>query len=646
MMVENRVRRNILAVFLTVAAMMITGYALGSKYPGQVVLPLLKALLLAIAIFIDGFFLAMVFKKKSHPDSPLREIDLPTAVALGLVFTTFLFFLLGFLQWVSPAVIMGFYVLPLVLLAAILFNPGHRSLLKKSLGNFFQRPALEYPLFFLPFIFASLPPSFYDSLVYHLGIPNLYLVHQGFIETPHFFFANTSVYYEVSLIPAVFAGDRVPSLFHFILGMIFILSTIDFARERFRLDTQERTILVILLLSMPLCLFLLSTVKSDLPGAFLVFLGIRYMLINRWGLSALFWGFSLGVKYFNALPFLVFLGLFLVMKHPTMKKNQAKGVILKKIAGMFLVMLVMITPLLLKNYHYAGNPFFPFLTQIEPFKNPNFDSSRLSHMQADVGKMFHSSSDILKFPYTLSFSPLGFGGMVGAQFLIFLPFLLVMRVQMKRQWLMRLVLVFSILTLYAAGFFTVSIRFVFIAVVFLAMAVVLVYRWLPGKVKWLRFLFWFVVGVNLVMGLAFQEQLVRSHRLLMSEGDAESYKASMFPTYPAIHFVNQQAGHGSRVLLVGEARNYYLKIPYEVATGIDYPVIKKYLQNSTSLESFIAAIKADHFNWMIINRGELSRLQQGYDGLTRQEWQQINGYWERLQEKALFRQQGIWVIKL
>jgi hypothetical protein len=610
------------------AALLVALNALVTKFPGQVILPLVKAALLLFGVFIYGFFLMLrlnLDQEKTH---------FPTVFALGLLITASFFYLVSFGKILVPAVIVVFYVVPLLLLFFILRN--HKQAFLQTVRSFFQRPPLEYLAFFLPFIYASLPPSFYDSLVYHLGIPNLYLQHSGFLATPHFLFANTSIYYEISLIPAVFAGDLVPRLFHFMIGVVFLLAAVDFAVEIFAL--KKRSILLLLLLCMPMSIFLLSTVKNDLVGAFFVFLGIRFLLKDRFGLSALFWGFAIGIKYFNALPLVIFLTLFLI---------KEKKFPLKKIVVFGLVITAVVVPLLVKNYVFAKNPFFPFFSQI--FKSDSWDASRYALMSSDVGKMFHSFSDVVKFPYTVSFKSFGFGGLVGIQFLIFLPFLLVAREKLKKRGDLLLFL-FALLTLFAGGFFTGSSRFLYIAFVILSFYLAAVYEAMSettavtGKI--VTYLFFVIISLNFVTALGLQEQMYRSYQVLSGRLDSEAYKAFTFPAYPGIAYVNRQAEPGAQVMMVGEARNYYLKRPYLVASGIDYPVLKKYLDQAENAESFAAALANDRIRYIIFNLGEFNRLEQEYRGLKETEMEKMRAYFKLLQTKIVFQQNGILVFQL
>jgi hypothetical protein len=608
--------------FLVGAAVVFTLHALLPKYPGHIILPLVKALLLAAVVFIYGFFIMVCFK------SPDDKIELPAAFATGLMFAAFYFYLVSMLKLLVPAAIYLFYAVPVLLV--LIGLKKHGAALGESMGAFFKRSPLEYPAFFLPFIYASLPSSYYDALVYHLGIPNLYLQHSGFVETAQFLFANTSIYYEISLIPAVFAGDMVPRFFHFLIGVIFLLAAADFAEETFGI--KKRHILLLLLLSMPMSFFLLSTVKNDLVSAFFILLGVRFLLKKRFLLSAFFWGFALGIKYVNVVPMFIFLVVFFI---------KEKRVPLKKVLVFGLVVMAVVIPLLVKNYIFIKNPFFPFFSDC--FKTEYWDASRAALMRSDVGKMYHSPVDLLKLPYTVSFGVLGFGGTVGAQFLVFLPFLLLLRTSLKGKWLL---LIFSLLTLFVGGYFSGSVRFVYIVFVYLSFYLAVVYE-TPGVGRGIfKYLFFVVIVLNFVMGLAFQEQMYRSYPLLVGKQDIEAYRALIFPAYPAFVYVNRHAAPGAGVLLAGEARNYYLKRPYRVSSGIDYSILKKYLTRAGNVETFLKVLGDDGIDYIVFNLDEFNRLQRQYHGLDGSAWQKWVSFLQPLQSRIVFDRSGVFVFKL
>lgn len=618
-MMTNKNTNNILVYVLISFAFLITLNALFIRYPVNIILPLLKATSLLVIIFIYGFAALLLFKGKEE------MVDFFNACGMGLIITTCYFYLLSFLKILVPITILLFYLIPLILFF-FLFK-RKKELVRFSLQTFLKRPAKEYIIFLFPLIYASLPPSFYDSLVYHLGIPNFYIQHHGFLAAPQFFFANTSIYYEISLIPAVFAGDLVPQLFHFLLGMVFLLTLIDVAVRFFHL--KKRFILLLILLSMPITVFLLSTVKNDLLSAFFILAGINYYLENKFKRSALCWGFSIGIKYFNILP----LGIFLLLVFIKQKKLNFKVLIITCI-----IITVTLLPLFIKNYVFSKNPVFPFFGKYFPQENPYFDASRFAAIKSDVGQVIHSLKDLFKLPYTLSFYELGSGGLIGAQFLIFLPFLILMKKKPDQSFLLVLALVF----LLPGFYFSSQARFMYAAFVLLAIFTAIVYEFLDetykmGMVSYsLKFFFFLIIVLNLATSFGYQERIYRAYYLYSGKSaSVGEYLEVVFPSYPAFDFVNKNTPENAVVLLVGEARNYYLKRPYFVSSGVDYSIIKKYISAGPAFQNFIAALKQDKIAYIIYNDSEFRRLQKEYGCLSDDELAKSLDFFNRL--KPIFK---------
>jgi hypothetical protein len=502
----------------------------------------------------------------------------------------------------------------------------------ENLLAFLKRPPVEYLVFIFPLIYASLPPSFYDSLAYHLGIPNLYLQNGGFIATPQFFYANTFIYYEISLVPAVFAGDLVPRLFHLLIGVILVLSALDFAVDYFKIN--KRHILLLTILSMPMSIFLMTAVKNDLPSALFVLLGVRWFLEDKKYLSALFWGFAIGIKYTNAVTVAVFLLLYFI----NAAREKRMTIYLKQLVIIGLVIAAVLVPLMVKNYMFTGNPIFPFFHQFFDNKIQYWDASRFTLLEQDAKKLFHSFTDVLEFPFSLSFRELGSGGIVGPLFLMFLPFLVVKRE--KRLFLLGV----ALLTLLVGANFKLSTRVWYIAFIFLSIYVTIAYEAISQKI--MTVLFFIIIGFNVLTAFGLHEYLYRSYSLFSGKLGVEEYKSVTFPTYKAIAFANKEIPPGSVVLIVGEAKNYYLKRPYRVASGYDYSILKKYLEKSRTAEEFAAAIKADGIEYIIINVFEFNHLQKSYKRLTEEEHKKALTFLKIL--PRVFRQEkdGVYVLRI
>jgi hypothetical protein len=626
----NKLTLNRLLIF---AALVLTLNLLTTGYAFHVLLPLLKALYLAAVMLIYGFAALYLPGGKKHR-LPAEPAAFTAAIAAGLMISTLFFFLACFFKILSPWLITLYYLAPLFLLPLMFKKKNQSQYFIKICQSFFKRPAVEYLVFIFPLIYACLPPSFYDSLAYHLGIPNLYLQNHGFVAAPQLFYANTFIYYEVSLIPAVFAGDLAPRLFHFLMGMLLILSAMDFAVRFF--DLKKRHIPLLAIVSMPMSIFLLTAVKNDLLSALFILCGIRCFMEDKKYLSALFWGFSLGIKYTNAIPLAIFL-LFQLIQ--TIKNKRPRfGVYVKQMIIFGIIACAVLVPLLVKNYKFTGNPVFPFFHRHFENKIQYWDASRFTLLEKDAKKLFQSAGDVLKFPLTISFEELGSGGVVGPLYLMLLPFLLVKRP--KRLML----LFFALLTLLVGGNFKLSTRVWYIAFLFLAIYAAAAYETVSQKI--MPVLFYIIIGFNLVTAFGLHEYLYRSYNLFAGQMTAEQYKGAAFPAYKGISYVNENAPPGSRALLVGEARGYYLQRPYTVSSGYDYSILRKYLEKSEDAGAFIKALKAEGIEYIIFNAPEFNRLQTDYQRLTEGEHKRALEYLKRLTPVFQDKDGGIYVLRV
>ena len=576
-----------LRAILLLAAAVFTLNLLYFNYSQYVVLPALGALLLLAVLTGVGDALAAWLRIV-----PAGILD---KAALGIMASTAYFYLASSFKALNRFTVLFFFAAALAITIRRLLCGRKEGGAWAGLVIFFSRPLSEFAVFLLPLVYAALPPSFYDSLVYHLGIPNLYLQSGGFVPTPQFVYANTFIYYEVSLIPAVFLGNLVPRLFHFFLGALFVLSVADEAVELW--GVKKRLHLVLALASLPMTLFLLVTCKNDLAGAIFIFLAIRQARRENWKLAAVFWGFAVGIKYFNLLPLALFL---LVAVKPWKKAGLKRSVLVA------LIVILVVSPLLLKNLRFTGNPFFPFL--YKAFPSAFWDGDRDGRLQADVGRMARAPADLVRLPYSLSFFNHGYGGLVGPLFLIFLPFLLLGKAR-DGQWLG-----WALLFLGCAPWLTASLRFAYAAFVVLAIFSVRACEEAGGKP--LKALFYAVIAINFVMGFAMLEKFYQAHSVLGGGLTPEQYKENFFPTYPAFAYLNAHAPARARILVAGEARNYYLHRPYQLSSALDYGILKKYVARNRSADEFLAAVKKDGFAYLLVNFHELERLQNAYANMA------------------------------
>jgi hypothetical protein len=504
------------------------------------------------------------------------------------------------------------------------------------------------------------------------------------------------------MIPAVFAGKLVPNFFHVFVGLVLVFAALRFARDY--MNINKSTLLIILIISLPMSGFLLTTVKNDLAGALFILVGIRLLLEQRFTAAGITWGFAVGIKYFNILPLAIFLVLFTIYR----KKFPVKRYIYFSLT--FLAALV---PLFLKNVLYTGNPIFPFLYSL--FPSAFWDESRSLMMARDVGRVCHTWKDFLYLPYNLSFKELGSGGRVGVQFLAFLPFMILLRrrgavspnvVDLRLKNLIiesftgsrtrgaggrsisrflncslsqpltflssffslaaggikstvlaapgdgvsraaisdpgktkNLLFIFALLTILVGCGFTASIRFLYLPFLILCMFVVWIYEQRPKGL--MKFLMLVILVLNFASSISMLNLLYNPQLLYTQNINQDEYIALTFPTYPAFQFLEQRTPRNSMILIVGETRNYYLKRPYNVSSAIDYSILKPYLEKANSLDEWLAELRADGIDYLLVNVPEFYRLNSQYDRLSIDMQEKARSFFSRME--PIYQTKGVYI---
>ena len=589
-------RRELFNWILMVGAIFLTLNYTVDNYLITILFPILKALYLAAALVIIGFFLLP------------RKSTLMEYMTTGMVFSSLYFFVVSSLKILNPVSLILYLLVPLILSAITIKHPKREHLIN-AVKTFTHRSPIEFLVFLFPLIYASLPSVYYDTLVYHLGIPNLYLQNGGFIAAPQLMYSNMSIYYELSLIPAVFTGLQVPRIFHFLIGTIFFLSIVDFGTTT--LKVTRRTVLLLMIASLPISLFLLTTIKSDLISALFIFAAVKAYYDKRYPLSALFWGFSIGVKNFSGLALIIFLVLMMV---------KDRDIALKRHAIMGGIVFLVLLPLAVKNFIICGNPLFPFFSHI--FTSEYWDPVKYGMVRNEVGTQYHSIADFFTLPIRISFKVNGAGGVVGPIFLIFLPFL----VQMKKL-AGKYLLFFALMLLVLGPFFGEAVRYIYVVFPLLSIFAAVSYERMNRKI--LKIIFTIIVFINFTLGLTILESIDAARLVYFNKYTTDEYIARSFPTYKAFLTVNHMDEPGIKVLIGGEARGFYLRKPYMTSSAHDYSIFKTYLNNSETVMEFVEHIKADGYTLIIFNLSEFKRL-RGYQRLTREEEKKLFEYLTRI----------------
>ena len=578
---------NLLKILLSLAASLFLFNALLLTPFSALLLPSLGGAALLISLILWGKWGSLLLGLSCE--------DLLELFGAGALITLPLLYAAGALRLVSPWALRLWILLPFLVFP---FLGEVKRVLWQEGKRFLHRPLWVGILILPAFLYAALPPTFYDTLVYHLAVPNHILLHRGFAATPNWVYSNSSNFYEVLLLLPLSLGERVPGLFHFFLGVLFLLTVVDFGRKELRL---ERGYLALLLLTLPMTLFLLGSLKNDLPAALFLFLAFRALRKGRWERGALAGALAVGVKYFSALP--LFVALILALRPPLPR--------LRRVAAAGGVALLVLLPLFLKNALLTGNPIYPFLGNL--FPSPQWDPSRNLVMARDVGRIVSGFRDLLRLPYDLSYRFYGFGGGVGPLFLALLPLLLVSR----RRGLPRDLLLFPMAVLLLGTPFTGSLRFLFIAFIILSLPVAYLLEERPTLL--LRLLFLGGVLFHSALGLMVQERVFSASSLWSGSKTEREFLEERFPASALYRWINKSLPRTSRILILGEGRSFSLHRPYQIGSALDYLPERDLFDRCLTSEDYLQGLKGRGYTHLFVHFGELERVGALYKGWGRRE---------------------------
>jgi len=207
-----------------------------------------------------------------------------------------------------------------------------------------------------------MPPLGWDSLVYHLYNPRVYIAQGGFVRIPFDFYSNMPMNFDLLFTGGMLLGsDRLPALLHLSSGSLALLGMFGFAARR--MSPRAGLFACLLLLVSPVVLETMSTAYIDMGVAFaLLALFICLWEWARtpdvcWALpSGLLMGFVMGSKL-TAIWYVI-IGVCLAVG-VARYKGLRLPVLLWSLLWMFLPCLVMLAPWMVKAYLCTGNPLYP-----------------------------------------------------------------------------------------------------------------------------------------------------------------------------------------------------------------------------------------------------------------------------------------------
>ena len=543
------------------------------------------------------------------------------SIGIGFCIISFSAFLLGVFGLLYQSVI---YVLFFILVILSFFYFRKNNI--KFFINFNFSP-LEYSLIFiillffiLNFICSLTPETFYDSLLYHLGVPSFYLLNHKIVNVPNNIFSNFPQNIEmIYLISLSLNNEILAKLINLTIGVLTLLLVYFFVKK----NINQRTALVSICIfySIPMISTNQVNTQIDVGLTFYVILSLfsllnwinsnfknRYYLI----LSGLFSGFSLGSKYSSIF---FFVPLIIIVVTSMVLRKFRKEKIIKNLLIFIIFSLVFVLPWLIKNLLFNKNPFYPYFSNM-------VNLSQL--LEEQRGIVFNNLSDFVKFPWTLTMQGMFGSSNLGPFLLLSLPlFLLPIFKLTSQKWIINYLLASFILSLFIWLSLTRIVRFFIPGILILC----IVFSYYIYRIKnidksnFVNISVYIVLFITALMNFIWVSNLhfrnldpLSINLGIKSKAEYLSTSRPSYPnpSYPVIEFINNNLSKDSKILFVGETRGYYCNRFFITNSVFDKMLLCDIIDNSNSIDEVKQKLTKQNIRYILINIEEIMRLRLKY----------------------------------
>ncbi len=467
------------------------------------------------------------------------------------------------------------------------------------------------------FFYAWFPPIFYDSMMYHLAVPDQYIQAGGMTAWPTNFFAHLPLNIEMLFLFSMLGKTvLLPKLIAFASGLGLLSMMISWYRRQF--SAGFHLLPMLLFFTIPQVGFLTATSKPDIPailalvaGLLMFFYYLEQPARTRFlVLTGLLWGFGLGAKYIFAFYLLGFGVAFLLVKIEDFDFKR-------KITAMVIVGLIVaacLLPWLVKNTIYMGNPVYPYLNGI--FPNENWSAQQAQDFSTILARgTDYSLLDYLYFPIEMFVKPYAYGMTVvfGVLFLLFVPFLFFR----KKDARLRFLVIAGFVAFVVLMMFSKVPRYFLVAFLLLSMPMAngaeAVSERFPLVRKFLPVALVLLLLMNLAQMIDLHERYSKGASFVynsLTGGFAVKDPKYLYylPYYRAAEYANRRLSRRDRILIFGDERSFYFKIPVLAGSFADQNLLSRLLKSEHSIDGILAGLKKEGVTHILYSPQGLDRF--------------------------------------
>jgi hypothetical protein len=554
-------------------------------------------------------------------------------MALGIFFWVLFWLGLGLARlWFEPVWLVAMIVISLWAVSDLFRAVRHFSKIEKpKLPLWFTTLVIVYG--FTAVIHALLPEIFYDTLNYFLGLPQFWLYQHGITDNAQQlysgFFCGGSMFYMGGWVLADTEGAK------FLSAAVWAINGIlayGWAQE---LSGKKAAVVsAAAVLTFPLLFLNAWAVRVD--GLFtFVSLLFLYTLTKAFEnslknkpdewlvLSALFAGLAVSIKPTAAV---IIVAVFLVLtarKGKDIKGQRGFAFLAYSSLG-----LLFVGPWLMKNWVFAGNPFFPY--RFSWMGGRPLAVSGYNHLLHDNRQFLPMDQGLWSYVnlfWRLTMPNLGDNQMIGPLVLAFIPGLFFFKLKEPQKFIFWVILVSFVLGFSLSHMLRFSmpafvLALILISSVFLDKEAPLMLQWSWKISVWVFAVFF--LGFYALLSAQYYQGWDR----WIGQESRESYlNRQMSNSYePLVLWTDQHVPSDARLLIVGEARGLYWPRSFYANSVFDEPFLVQAAKQEKDAVGILKELHENGITHIVINGPEGLRLSNEYRqyDLKREEWSRLN----------------------
>lgn len=499
-------------------------------------------------------------------------------------------------------------------------------------------------------LIGSLAPEiFFDSLHYHLAVPNLYRISHRLFSVSTSLYSNFAMTIQMVYGLAITIGNTLSAkLVHALVGGLLALGFIAFGQRH--LSPGSGILATLFFFGMPMIGYNLTTAGTDVAWSALQFAAAAVLVRALLGpgrrflrLAGALTGIAASCKY-PAFPFIPIAGVLILWRRRGDERLSWKASLLD-LAHFLGPALLFVAPVLIKNAAFHGNPLYPFggtFWGTPPIDPKDWQSFVADTNPRSLAALFQDPSNFFRFiahPWFMTINRDSSSELIGPLYLIGLPLLFLLRhpnpaFRLMRRYAMMIWLLWlftSTVPRYGAPALALAAPLLADAALRAARApwvrVPVMGALAIGSARNLYFLFFLLYNIGgwaVVGGLEAEDAYL-----------GRMHATYPLPPYDAIRWMNGHLPAGSKILFAGESRSYYTRHATVMHSIPGRQPIVDWPRQAGDSEALARRLRREGVTHLFLNLGEgIRNAAYGIFAWDPRGWAVLNDFWSRYMKLA------------